>query len=104
MLILIHSVIIAVFVLLGLLFSAGKGAGLIAGYNTSSPQKKAKYDEKALCRFMGRFMFVLAACWVLALLSAVSGRMALLWIGQALFIVIIITGVIYANTGNRFKK
>ena len=104
MLILIHSVVIAVFVLLGILFSLGKGTGLIAGYNTSSSYEKAKYDETALCRFMGRFMFVLAACWVLALLSAVLGKMALLWIGQALFLIIIIVGVIYANTGNRFKK
>ena len=102
--VLIHSIIIVVFVLLGVLFLSGKGAGLIAGYNTSSSQEKAKYDEKALCRFMGKFMFVLAACWVLALVSAVLGRMALLWIGQVLFIVIIIAGVIYANTGNRFKK
>lgn len=53
---------IALFLVLGLIFSQGKGAFLIAGYNTASKAEKAKYDEKALCRFMGKIMFALAGC------------------------------------------
>ena len=48
-----NAVIAALFVLLGILFSRGKGAFLIAGYNTASAAERARYDEKALCRFMG---------------------------------------------------
>lgn len=33
----------------------GKGAGLIAGYNTSRKEDKSKYNEKKLCRVMGIF-------------------------------------------------
>ena len=53
---------IALFLVLGLIFSRGKGAFLIAGYNTASKAEKAKYDEKALCRFMGKIMFAMAGC------------------------------------------
>ena len=51
---------ILLFFLLGVLFSMGRGAVLIAGYNTASKAEKEKYDEKALCRFMGKLMFALA--------------------------------------------
>ena len=53
---------IVLFLVLGLTFSRGKGAFLIAGYNTASKAEKARYDEKALCRFMGKIMFALAGC------------------------------------------
>lgn len=101
-LICVHGATICLFLLLGIVFSCGKGTGLIAGYNTASAREKARYDEKALCRFMGRFMFVLAACWIPMLLSTLLDMIALLWIGLAVFLTVIISGVIYANTGNRF--
>ena len=47
-----NAAMAAVFVLLGVLFSRGKGAFLIAGYNTASAAERARYVEKALCRFM----------------------------------------------------
>ena len=49
---LVELAVIASFVGLGVLFSKGKGAFLIAGYNTASRSEKENYDEKALCRFM----------------------------------------------------
>lgn len=104
MLVVIHLIMIGSFILLGILFSLGKGAWLIAGYNTSSAEEKARYDEKALCKFMGKLMFLLAACWTPMLLSALLENPALHWIGLALFFTASIGGVIYANTGNRFKK
>lgn len=45
---------------LGIVFLCGKGAMLIAGYNTSSPEERAQMDEKQLCRFMGKFCFAMA--------------------------------------------
>lgn len=99
-----NAVLAAVFVLLGSLFSRGKGAFLIAGYNTASPEEKARYDEKALCRFMGKLMFALAACQVVMGLGAARVGMWLYWLGIALFLASALGGVIYANTGGRFLQ
>ena len=60
MLLAIHLVMIMVFVILGVIFLNGKGAFLIAGYNTTSKAEKQKTDEKKLCSFMGKMMFILA--------------------------------------------
>lgn len=99
-----NAVIAMLFVLLGILFSQGKGAFLIAGYNTASPAEKDRYDEKALCRFMGKLMFALAACQAIMGLGAAWAGMWLYWLGIALFLASAVGGVIYANTGGRFLK
>ena len=46
-------VIGAIFLALGIVFLCGKGANLIAGYNTASKEVKAKYNEKILARWIG---------------------------------------------------
>lgn len=95
---------VVLFVILGIVFFRGKGAFLIAGYNTASQAEKSRTDEKALCRFMGKLMFLLAGCWLIVLSSALFDKRFLLWAGLAVFFVVIAGGVVYANTGNRFKK
>ena len=104
MLLAIYLAITILFLLLGVRFSKGKGAWLIAGYNTASPAKRETVDGKALCRFMGKLMFALAACWLVIVSGDVFRSIALLRIGLALFFAVTITGVIYVNTGNRFEK
>lgn len=42
--------------------SMGKGAFLIAGYNTSSKEEKAKYDEKKLCRSLAVLLLFVEVC------------------------------------------
>lgn len=100
----IHLSVAALFVVLGIVFLRGKGANLISGYNTASVEEKMKTDEKKLCRFMGKLMFALAACWLVAASSEVFHTKALLGAGIVLFLVVIIVGLIYANTGHRFEK
>ena len=85
----VNLIVIAFFVLMGILFARGKGMSLIAGYNTLSPREKEKYDKEKLSRAMARMMF---------------HTKALYWVGMVLFLVVIIGGVIYMNTGNRLKK
>lgn len=104
MLLIIHLVMMTLFIVLGIVFMSGKGAWLIAGYNTSSAYEKSRTDEKALCRFMGKSMFALAACWIPVCLSAVLDKIWLLWAGQGCFLAAVIIIVVYANTGNRFRK
>ena len=95
--------LIALFLVLGILFWNGKGAFLIAGYNTSSKEEKSKYNEKALCRFVAKLMFFCAICMLFFALAPMVGTW-LMWLTQAVMLIGIIAGVIYANTGNRFKK
>ena len=95
---------ILLFFLLGVLFSMGKGAFLIAGYNTASKAEKEKYDEKALCRFMGKLMFGLAGCQCIMALGLFLAGMWLFWVGMAAFLAVTFGGVIYANTSGRFLK
>ena len=104
MLLAVFLAVTALFVVLGIIFAAGKGANLIAGYNTASREEKAKTDEKKLLRAMSVFMFVLAGCFLVSALSQLFHVKSLIWVGQALFIIALITGLICLNTGDRFKK
>lgn len=92
MLLVIRLLVAASFLALGIVFSRGKGTSLIAGYNTASPEEKAKYDEKKLCKAMSRLMFVLALCWLVIAASALW--QPALWIGLALFVAAAIGGIV----------
>ena len=100
----VNLIVIAFFVLMGILFARGKGLDLIAGYNTLSAREKEKYDKEKLCKAMSRMMFLLAGTWAVAAAGVYIRSNALCWAGIALFLAVIIGGVIYMNTGNRLKK
>lgn len=100
----VNLVMIALFVLLGVLFARGKGLDLIAGYNTLSAREKEKYDKEKLCKAMSRMMFLLAGTWAVAAAGDVFHTKSLYWVGMTLFLAVVIGGVIYMNTGNRCKK
>lgn len=100
----INLLIVLMFIGLGILFSTGKGAALIAGYNTMDPSEKGKIDEKKLCRYMAGLMFVLAACWLVLAIGLQMGWMWLFWLGFALFIGAAILFAVHINTGNRIQK
>lgn len=61
----------AIFVLLTILLLSGKGAGLIAGYNTASEEEKEKYNEKMLCRTVGGGFSIIT---VLIFIMAIFGN------------------------------
>lgn len=46
-------VIALLFLVLGVVLFLGKGAWLIAGYNTASKEQQEQYDKKKLCRAAG---------------------------------------------------
>ena len=103
MLLAIHLVMTGLCVLLGIVFAAGKGTGLIAGYNTATAEEKANYDKKKLCKAMSRLMFALTGCWLVIASSEVFKEIALLWIGLALFLVISVFGAVYVNRGCKVR-
>ena len=100
----VHGIVALSLVVLGIVFSCGKGSFLIAGYNTASPKEKEQYDEKALCRAMGGLMFACAACFGVMALSAVFDHIAFLWVGLVLLFVVTIGGVVYMNTAKKVKR
>ena len=53
---------------------------------------------------MGKIMFALAGCQGIMALGILVVGMWLFWVGIAAFLAVIFGTVIYANTGNRFKK
>ncbi len=90
--------------MLGIILSNGKGSFLIAGFNTLPQEEKEKYDTVAFCKFMGKTMFALSFSMVLWVLSEAYEINWLFVFGLILFIGIVVFTLIYANTGNRFKK
>jgi len=92
------------FVILALFLLNGKGTFLISGYNTLSKEQKAKYDEKALCRFIGWLLIIIALAM---LFFPVGLYLDIIWFaycGIGVILISVFGAVIYLNTGNRFRK
>ncbi|WP_083584335.1 DUF3784 domain-containing protein [Bacillus weihaiensis] len=100
----IHILITIPFHIFAFYFSRGKSAFLLAGYNTLSDEEKAKFDEKALCKFMGKIMYGISFSLLLFGLSDIVDRQILLLFGLLLLIGFIVFALIYGSTKNRFKK
>ena len=82
----------------------GKGADMIAGFNTASPEERAKWDETALCRAVGILLFVMVGCIELLLLGAILGMTALMWGGGVLLAASTVFGLIYINTSQHLRR
>jgi hypothetical protein len=61
MLIILPIVLTGLFIIVGIFLLFGKGAWLIAGYNTAPKEEKAQINKKKLCRSMGVFMLAVSA-------------------------------------------
>jgi len=99
--------LIILFFLFGILFLHGKGDFFLAGWNTMSEKKRAKYNKKALFKFTGLMCFALAAVLMLMLLGihlyTERNNSILLTISTVLLFVIPITSALYVNIGKRFR-
>jgi len=91
------------FIVMGIFLLNGKGAFLIAGYNTLSEKDKATYDTKALCRAVGWLLISMAVLGLLFPLASVFESTWLFWVALVPFMVLPFGFAIYANTGNRFR-
>ncbi|MCL2494714.1 MAG: DUF3784 domain-containing protein [Oscillospiraceae bacterium] len=89
---------------IALVLLRGRGAMLIAGYNTMSPAKREKYDEKALGRFVGWLLIAMIPC---ILLTNAAAHYDLGWLvggSVAASIALLVGGAVYTNTGKRFLR
>ncbi|MDR2687568.1 MAG: DUF3784 domain-containing protein [Oscillospiraceae bacterium] len=94
----------ALLLALALVLLSGRGAMMIAGYNTMRKEERGKLDEKALGRFVGWLLIALIPCMLLVLVGVHFLSGWLIGGGIAAAVALPIAGVVYANTGERFKK
>ena len=90
--------------LISLLLLSGRGAFLISGYNMMSKEAKANYDEKALCRAVGKLLIVINLCMVILFIGI---HLEVAWLSVAGTVALLITslgGILYMNTGSRYLK
>ena len=77
---------------------------MIAGYNMMSAAEKEKYDEVALCKFMGKMMLGIVFAMLIMLYDAIFEVGWGFVIGTIFIVIVVIGGLVYMNTGNRFEK
>ncbi len=104
----ISGIVVCSFVLLlligiGSFLRSGRGAFLISGYNMLSKEKKARYNEKALCRFTGNLLFLVAFYLIFAVIGGIYNIVWLVKLILTLIILTVIAGIIYVNTNESFK-
>ena len=100
----IPIILLILFIVIGIMLSLGKWSFLIAGFNTMTKEEKENYDVLALCKFMGKFMFIIAFCILLFILSDILMIKELVSISTTIIYVSVIFLLIYTNTGNRFLR
>ncbi|MCL2004533.1 MAG: DUF3784 domain-containing protein [Planctomycetaceae bacterium] len=82
----------------------GKGAFLMAGYNTMSRREQAKYDEKAWCRCIGKFTLWITCCVMLLPFAIHSEDIWMPFVVAGIIMVSVVVALIYVGTGKRFLK
>lgn len=100
----IIGIIMLSLIVLSVVLLMGKGAWLIAGYNTLSKEEKARYDRVALCKFFGKYLLSIA---LLMPAIPVGGIFKINWPAAVYIAYVLISTIfviVYCNTGNRFKK
>ncbi len=100
----VDVIVAGFFLVLGIVFISGKGAFLIAGYNTMPKAERDKYDAKGLCRFMGKGMFCYCGCMLISACATPLNSTIPIWIGWGLFAVVTVFILVFVNTKNRFRK
>lgn len=93
-----------VVIALSVVLMRGKGAWLIAGYNTMDQKEKDRYDSTALCKFMGKYLLSVS---LLMPVIPIGGMFKINWLGFVYGAYVLLSAIfviVYCNTGNRFKK
>ena len=85
------------FLILGIVFLSGRGAFLIAGYNTMSKERKSQYNEKRLCRGMGFIMLGMSISILLLYLDHLFIIPVIRTLALILLFMIPTYGIIYLN-------
>ncbi|MCL2149518.1 MAG: DUF3784 domain-containing protein [Dehalococcoidia bacterium] len=99
----IEGIVIVALLIIAIFLLNGKGAFLIAGYNTKNEEEKRKYDERAICRFVGWLLVSVCVDLTIFFTGIHLNITWLLWGGIAFMPVVVVGAVIYMNTRSRFR-
>lgn len=97
-------VVNVLFIVLAALFINVKATFLIAGYNTTHPEEKAKYDIIALSKFLGKTMFAISGSFFLLILGNVFNSNGLSITATILLVAISLVALVHTSTSKRFRK
>ena len=66
----IDLLIVAMFVIMGVLFikSNGKGCDFISGYNLATPEERKNYNEVKICEYFGKTILIWAIFFIIGAL------------------------------------
>jgi hypothetical protein len=85
---------------MGAFLLTGRGGFLIAGFNSMSKEEKARWDERALCKFIGKIILPIGVMVALIGVEALSPWSVYAGLGVTLALTAF--AIIYANGGKRF--
>ena len=88
----------------GILLLSGRGAFLIPGFNKLTPEQKSKYNQKALCKFMGIIMMILGG---LSLLFGIGLIFEWFWTSVVFIVgisVVFVFSFIYVNNSKKLRQ
>lgn len=91
-------------IVLGAVLMCGRGLMLIAGYNTMTPEERAKYNGKALGKAVGAYLIVVGVLTGAMIWCAAVGSMVMFWIGMGLILVGTVFVLIFTNKGKQFRN
>ena len=100
---LIHAVVGGLMLIISIILLTGRGSFLISGYNIMPKSKKEKYDSKALSKFMGKMLLLIAVLVVLAGVERFH-RVLWFWVVWGITFVVLLVFALVGLYGNRFKK
>lgn len=100
----IAGCVIGVILILGIVLFSGRGTWLIAGFNMLPRKERERYDQRALCRFMGKFLFVTAGAVTLICASKIWPGYGFFTIGLTILLSAVVFVLLWINTGDRFLR
>jgi len=103
----IACAVFAILIGITVLLLTGRGANLIAGFNTLSKGEKEKYNKQALCKFVGKILIPIIIVVFISVIAGMANASWNTWFTIVVGIVslpYVVFIAVYANTGNRFKK
>ena len=94
----------AVIIAISVVMMCGKGAMLIAGFNTMPKKEREKYDARALCKFVGGILLPVGITMPAVFLGGFYKLNWLIYLVIAIDVAIVIFALDSAHTGTRFRN
>lgn len=102
---LLLSTFLPLLVLSTYIWASGKGAMLIAGYNTTPRAVRNLYDQQALAKFVGMLMTVSLAIMLVSIETIFLSYSSLpFWTLMVIGLAVLFGGVIFINKDKRFLR